>query len=167
MFYCLQSQCLFTHARLSAGRLLAGVSRIQTPTLHVWIIGRTQANGPKDYDNVNKLQDGYRVTPLLLCFFVLYRVVDKQVNRPTSQETTGQQAVGNLPFGIILGISALIAISIAGIFLGSATAAVVEQLGVRPVITGWILGLVTSIPEMVIFFAIYAAARREGTLQGD
>lgn len=112
------------------------------------------------------LDTQWYLVPSLLCFFVLYQVVDKKVNRPTSDEKTSQQAVGSLPFGIILGLSALIAISIAGIFLGSATAAVVEQLGVRPVIAGWILGLVTSIPEMVSFFSIYALARREGKLQG-
>ena len=60
----------------------------------------------------------------------------------------------------------MIAITIAGIFLGNATAAVIEQLGIRPVIAGWILGFITSVPEMVTFFSIYAAARREGKLRG-
>ncbi len=105
------------------------------------------------------------LVPLLLGLFLVYRVVDNKVNPAAVEEQPAQQAVGSLPFGIILGISALIAISIAGMFLGSATAVVVEQLGVRPVIAGWILGVVTSIPEMVTFFAIYTSARREGKLQ--
>jgi hypothetical protein len=46
------------------GRLPEEVERIQSPTRYVWIIGRTQTNGPQDYDAVHKVQDGYRITPL-------------------------------------------------------------------------------------------------------
>src|SRR3984957_2234539 len=47
-----------------SGQLPADVGRLDAPTSFVWIIGRTQTNGVKDYDAVHKVQDGYRVTLL-------------------------------------------------------------------------------------------------------
>ena len=103
--------------------------------------------------------------PILLGFFVVYQVVDKMVNPPEEEEGTAEETVGSLHFGLILAITALVGIAVSGIFLGNATAEVVHQLGVHPVIAGWILGVVTSIPEMVSFFAVYATAAREGKFQ--
>lgn len=47
-----------------SGSLPAGASAVKAPTPTVWIIGRTQANGPADYEAVRQVQAGYAVTPL-------------------------------------------------------------------------------------------------------
>ena len=46
------------------GELPPDVVRVDAPTSYVWIFGRTETNGPADYEAVRRVQDGYRVTPL-------------------------------------------------------------------------------------------------------
>ena len=46
------------------GTLPSDTERIRAPTPYVWVIGRTQTNGVKDYGAVHKVQDGYRITLL-------------------------------------------------------------------------------------------------------
>ena len=41
-----------------------GLEVYKSPTSMVWIIGRTQTNGPADYAAVDKIQAGYKITPL-------------------------------------------------------------------------------------------------------
>ena len=42
----------------------AGTLRINVAYTRIWIIGSTQLKGPDDVANVNKIQDGYTLTPL-------------------------------------------------------------------------------------------------------
>ncbi|MFA6914946.1 MAG: DUF1254 domain-containing protein [Parachlamydiales bacterium] len=46
------------------GKLPDGVELIRAPTPVVWIMGRTQTNGPDDYEQVHKVQNSYRLTSL-------------------------------------------------------------------------------------------------------
>jgi hypothetical protein len=46
------------------GDLPQSLQRINAPTPFVWVIGRTRTDGPKDYDAVHKVQDGYKMTLL-------------------------------------------------------------------------------------------------------
>ncbi|WP_419590987.1 DUF1254 domain-containing protein, partial [Thiolapillus sp.] len=46
------------------GDLPKDVKRIDAPTSMLWILGRTQTNGPKDYDYIHKIQAQYRIKPL-------------------------------------------------------------------------------------------------------
>ncbi len=46
------------------GTVPDGMTRIDVPTPYVWIIGRTKTDGPADYDDVHKIQAGYKITPL-------------------------------------------------------------------------------------------------------
>jgi hypothetical protein len=45
-------------------RLPRDTQRIEAPTPQVWVIGRTKTDGPPDYPAVQKIQAGYKVTPL-------------------------------------------------------------------------------------------------------
>lgn len=46
------------------GTAPAGLEIIRSPTRFTDIVGRTQVNGPADYDAVHKVQAGYKLTPL-------------------------------------------------------------------------------------------------------
>jgi hypothetical protein len=46
------------------GEVPEGLEVVRAPTRFLGFIGRTQTNGPADYANVHRIQDGMRLTPL-------------------------------------------------------------------------------------------------------
>jgi hypothetical protein len=47
-----------------SGTAPSGVQVLRSPTNMVWLLGRTQTNGPEDYAAVHSVQDGYKLVPL-------------------------------------------------------------------------------------------------------
>jgi hypothetical protein len=71
-----------------AGNAPAGKPVIEAPTPWVWIIGRTQTNGPADYPAVHAVQDGYTITPL--------QPTERQIDPGVDTETEPLRQVNNL-----------------------------------------------------------------------
>ncbi len=128
----------------------------------------------------------------LALFFVTYLFVDRVLDNrqkgksghssdegsPASRPVEGQPDDDHVPLdstkrGLILARSiALLVAGIAGIvvlgrLLGLFAGRVVTEMGISQAGVGWVLGVVTSLPEMTSFFAVYAYAKKKGTLDLD
>jgi hypothetical protein len=78
------------------GDLPKDVERIDAPTPCVWIIGRTQTNGVKDYDAVHRVQDGYKVT-LLADWGKAPRKVEQKIDSTVDTKTEPLKQVNRMP----------------------------------------------------------------------
>jgi hypothetical protein len=72
------------------------VQRIDVPTRYLWIIGRTQTDGVKDYDAVHKIQDGYKIT-LLSDWGKTPRKVVQQIDSTADTKTEPLKQVNAMP----------------------------------------------------------------------
>jgi hypothetical protein len=79
-----------------SGTLPANVERINAPTPYVWVIGRTQTNGVKDYDAVHKIQDGYKITPLA-DWGKAPRAVNAKIDPSVDTKTPPLEIVNKMP----------------------------------------------------------------------
>jgi len=95
------------------------------------------------------------VSLALLLFFVVYKVLDIRLNAESQFEEPECPEVKNiwLAFGAIL--LGLIVVVVAGRFLGNSAHALIVGLNTSAWLVGWILGFITSLPEMVSFFEVY------------
>jgi hypothetical protein len=79
------------------GNLPAGVQEIKSPTNMVWILGRTQTNGPADYPAVHAIQAGFKLVPLSLFgkqYVALEGVVDPDADMKTPPVEEFQRMTG-------------------------------------------------------------------------
>lgn len=96
----------------------------------------------------------------LLGLFVVYKILDRALNKPALVvAATFANGKGGLWAGAGLMIPGILLILLAGRFLGNSANALVVQLKVPAWAVGWILGLITSIPEMTSFREIYRLRR--------
>jgi hypothetical protein len=78
------------------GNLPQDVERIDAPTQYVWIIGRTQTNGVRDYDAVHKVQDGYKIT-LLADWAKTPRIIEQKTDPTVDTKTEPVRQVNGMP----------------------------------------------------------------------
>jgi hypothetical protein len=77
------------------GALPQNVERIDAPTPYVWIIGRTQTNGVKDYDAVHKVQDGYKIV-LLADWERMPRKIEQKIDPTVDVKTEPLRQVNGM-----------------------------------------------------------------------
>ena len=102
---------------------------------------------------------------VLFGFFVTYVVLDKVLNRPNldvkEDDTPKDPSKG--PKGIVYILLGIVGIIIVGNFLGDVAKSIVDQMSVPQWAVGWILGVITSLPELTSFYAVFALAKdRDG-----
>lgn len=102
----------------------------------------------------------------LVAFFVFYKILDRRWNRISRDTSDGSPVNGSGWRGFIKLFLGLLAIVASGWKLGSVAEELILTLGIAPWIIGWILGFVSSIPEMSGFFEVYRRHHREESLKG-
>lgn len=101
----------------------------------------------------------------LLALFVLYQWLDHVLNKGQPQDHDETTARGGLMLGLAALVLGIALILLSGYFLGKSARDLVQTLGTPPWLVGWILGLITSLPEMASFFEVYRLSKSRGRLQ--
>ena len=101
----------------------------------------------------------------LMAVFAIYKVADHLLYHRDEMrdEETGPRQSG-MAVGVAMMVIGLIVILFAGKFIGASAKRLIISLGAPSWLIGWILGLVTSIPELTSFFEIYRVEKRKDRL---
>lgn len=100
----------------------------------------------------------------LFASFLGYLYLDRKLNPNPPMSVAASRHDGDTSGrsrGIAIAAAGVCGIVLAGNYLGHEAKFVVEGMGVPQWAVGWILGFITSLPEMTAFFAVFASARAE------
>ncbi len=97
----------------------------------------------------------------LFGFFVAYVILDKRLNptNPGEEKDDAPKDPSKGPKGIMFILLGIAGIIVAGNYLGIVAESIVDQLSVPEWAVGWILGVITSLPELTSFYAVFALAK--------
>ncbi len=100
----------------------------------------------------------------LFGLFVGYVYLDRHLNPNPPPSVAASRRRGKKKShgrALLYTISGVIGIVVTGHFLGVTAKSVVVDLGVPQWAVGWTLGVITSLPEMAAFFAVFATAKAQ------
>jgi len=112
--------------------------------------------------HIKKIAPGWPVALILLGFFTVYKITDRLLSKTASAAPEDGYSSGNTGKGILLLSVGIITVIIAGRFLGTSAEILINALNTPPWLVGWLLGFITSIPEMASFFEIYRIEKKMG-----
>ena len=115
---------------------------------------------------VFKVQGSVILAVGLLVVFGFYKFLDRRWNPVSKSKLKTNLPPGKVWLGVLSLLSAMVLIIAAGWKLGSVAEDLVVRLGLAPWIIGWILGFVSSTPEMSGFFEVYRKHKTRGSLKG-
>ena len=102
----------------------------------------------------------------LILIFLGYKIIDYLLNSKVAVSEEPLEAKINLPAAIASIVAGMFVILLAGYYIGGVAENLIRELGVPAWMIGWILGLISSIPELSGFIEIFRKYKQAGSLRG-